>query len=69
MHAHLSDSLKDSYLMNAVCDILEYKFAVITDAYNGYKEIRELLVKTDLNVNCNQKLKSSITKYQSQSEP
>jgi hypothetical protein len=38
---------KESYLNNAL----------MTDSYNGYKEFREHLVKTDLNVGRNQKLK------------
>jgi hypothetical protein len=41
----------------------------MTDSYNGYKELRKLLVKTDLNAGHNQKLKSSLPRYQSQSKP
>jgi hypothetical protein len=67
--AILTDSLKESYLKNAVCDIPEYKFAIMTDSHAGYKELRELLVKTDLNAGRNQKLKSSTTKNQSQYKP
>jgi hypothetical protein len=46
-----TDSLKESYLKNIVCDISEYKFALMmdSDSQAGYKELRELLVKTDLN--------------------
>jgi hypothetical protein len=68
--AILTDSLKESYIKNAVCDIPEYKFALMsTDSHAGYKELRELLVKTNLYADRNQKLKSSMTKYQSQSKP
>jgi hypothetical protein len=42
--AILTDSLKESYLKNAVCDIPEYTFALMTDSHNGYKELRELLL-------------------------
>jgi hypothetical protein len=58
-NAILSHFLKESYLKNAVCDIPEYKFALMTDAYNVYKVLRELLIKTDLNAGRNQKLKGS----------
>jgi hypothetical protein len=52
--AILTDSLKESYLKNAVCDIPEYKFALMTDSHNGHKELRELFIKTDLNAGRNQ---------------
>jgi hypothetical protein len=45
----LTDSLKESYLKNVICDIPEYKFALMVDSHAGYKELRELLVKADLN--------------------
>jgi hypothetical protein len=67
--AIFSDSLKESYLKNAVCNIPEYKFALMTDSHTGYKELRELLVKTDLNAGHYQKLKSSTTKNQFQYKP
>jgi hypothetical protein len=53
----------------AVCDIAKYKFALMTDSHAGYKELRELLVKNDLNAGHNQKLKSFATKTQSQYKP
>jgi hypothetical protein len=61
--AILINSLKESYLKNAVCDIPEYKFALMTDSH---KMLHELLVKTDLNAGRNQKLKSSVTRTKSQ---
>jgi hypothetical protein len=64
--AILTDYLKESYFKNTVCDIPEYKFALMTDSHAGYKKLRELLVKTDLNAGRNQNLKSSTTKNQSQ---
>jgi hypothetical protein len=67
--AILTDALKESYLKNAVCDIPEYNFALITDSHAGYKELREFHVKTDLNAGRNQKLKSSTTKNQCQYKP
>jgi hypothetical protein len=36
----LTDSLKESYLENAICDISEYKFALMIASHNGYKELR-----------------------------
>jgi hypothetical protein len=65
----LTDFLKESYLKNAFTDFPEYKFALAADSSNGYEELRELLVKTDLNAGRNQKLKSSVTRYQTQSKP
>jgi hypothetical protein len=67
--AILTDSFKESHLRNAVCDIPEYNFTLMTDSHAGYKELRERLVKTDLNVGRNQKLKSSVTRNQFQSKP
>jgi hypothetical protein len=40
----LTDSSKESYLLNAVAGITEYKFALATHSSNGYKAFRELLV-------------------------
>jgi hypothetical protein len=42
--AILTDYMKESYLKTAVCDIPEYKFALMTDWHTGYKELRELFV-------------------------
>jgi hypothetical protein len=67
--AVLTDSSKESYLKNAVSGISEYKFALATHSFNGYKELSELLVKTDLDEGRNQKLKSSVASYQSQPKP
>jgi hypothetical protein len=67
--AFLTDSSKESYLRNAVAGVPEYKFALATHSSNGYKALRELLVKTDLDEGRNRKLKSSASKYQSQSKP
>jgi hypothetical protein len=67
--AILTDSSKESYLLNAVSGIAEYMFALATHSSNGYKALRELLVKTDFDTGRNQKLKSSTSKYQSQSKP
>jgi hypothetical protein len=47
----------------------EYKFALMTHLHTGYKELRELPVKTDLNASRNQKLKSSVTRNQFPSKP
>jgi hypothetical protein len=44
--AILTNSLKESYLKKAISDILKYNFTLATDSSNGYKELRELLVKT-----------------------
>jgi hypothetical protein len=65
----LTDSSKESYLRSAVAGIPEYNFALATHLSNEYKVLRELLVKTDLDEGRNQKLKSSASKYQSQSKP
>jgi hypothetical protein len=67
--AILTDSSKESYLLNAVAGIIEYKFALATHSSNGYKALRELLVKTDFDTGRNQKLKASTPKHQSQSKP
>jgi hypothetical protein len=67
--AILTDSSKESYLLNAISGITEYKFALVTHSSNGYKALRELLVKTDFDTGRNQKLKASTSKYQSQSKP
>jgi hypothetical protein len=67
--AMLTDSSKESCLRNAVAGIPEYKFALATHSSNGYKALRELLVKTDLDEGSNQKLKSFTSRYQSQSKP
>jgi hypothetical protein len=67
--AILTDSSKESYLLNAVTGITEYKFALATNSSNGYKALRELLVKTDFDEGRNQKLKTSTPKYQPQSKP
>jgi hypothetical protein len=42
--AILTDSSKESYLLNAIAGITEYKFALPTHSSNGYKALRELLV-------------------------
>jgi hypothetical protein len=65
--AILTDTLKESYLLNAIAGIAEYKFALATHSSNGYKALRELLVKTDFDTGRNQKLKSSTSKSQSKS--
>jgi hypothetical protein len=62
--AILTDSSKESYLLNAVAGITEYKFALATHSSNGYKALRELLVKTDFDTGRNQKLNASTPKYQ-----
>jgi hypothetical protein len=67
--AILIDSSKESYLLKAVAGITEYKFALATHSSNGYKALRELLVKTDFDTGRNQKLKAFTPKYQSQSKP
>jgi hypothetical protein len=67
--AILTDSSKESYLLNAVSGITEYKFALATHSSNGYKALRELLVKTDFDTGRNQKLKASTPKYRPQSKP
>jgi hypothetical protein len=70
--AILTDSSKESYLLNAIfylSIITEYKLALATHSSNGYKALRELLVKTDFDTGRNQKLKASTSKYQSQSKP
>jgi hypothetical protein len=70
--AILTDSSKESYLLNAVSGITEYKFALATHSSNGYKALRELLVKKSedpFDTGRNQKLKASTSKYQSQSKP
>jgi hypothetical protein len=43
--AILTESLKESYFKNAVCDISEYKFAQITDSHAEYKELRSSSLK------------------------
>jgi hypothetical protein len=63
------DFSKESYLKNAVSGIPVYKFALATHSSNEYKELREFLAKTDLDEGRNQKLKSSVARYQSQSKP
>jgi hypothetical protein len=67
--AILTDSSKESYLLNAISGITEYKFALATHSSNGYKALRALLVKTDFDTGRNQKLKASVPKYQPQSKP
>jgi hypothetical protein len=67
--AVLTDSLKESYIKNAVSGIPEYKFALATNSSNGHDELRELLVKSDLDEVRNQKLNASAARYQSQSKP
>jgi hypothetical protein len=67
--AILTDSSKESYLLNAVSGITEYKFALATHSSNGYKALRELLVKTDFDTGRNLKLKAFTSQYQSQSKP
>jgi hypothetical protein len=51
--AIFTDSSKESYLLNAVSGIPEYKFALATHSSNGYKALRELLVKTDFDTGRN----------------
>jgi hypothetical protein len=46
----LTDSSKESYLLNAVAGIAEYKFALATHLSNGYKALQELLVKTPVEI-------------------
>jgi hypothetical protein len=53
--AILTDSSKESYLLNAVAGIADYKFALATHSANGYKALRQLLVKTDFDTGRNQK--------------